>query len=139
MPIVFNSIDTTISTSSDDSWEDIPGLSISVIEHSLKRSTKALIILNIPTPYASGNDYPAVTFAITMNSKVLASSTISYDYSRPDSFGRRPATVQTCIDLTDTNSLGSIQAKWKASRKSIGHIDSYCSISAIIDEPLPGH
>ncbi|WP_434526414.1 hypothetical protein [Photorhabdus asymbiotica] len=138
MPIVFKSISSTLSTSSS-SWVNISGLSISVNEQALQGSSKALVILNIPTPYATGSDYPGIEFAITMNSTVLASGAMTYSDKSPSNPGRTPFTLQTCIDLTNIENLGAIQAQWKSIRGSTAHIDSYCSISAIINEVQPGH
>uniref|UniRef100_UPI0036D962F0 hypothetical protein n=1 Tax=Photorhabdus sp. RM322S TaxID=3342825 RepID=UPI0036D962F0 len=131
MTIILKSINKTLKTSFNE-WMDIEGLSLDLTQYSLRKSGRALIILNVPSPYATGNNYPNVSFAITMNSEVLAKGSISYSLKKPDSSGRIPITLQTDLDLTKV--LGTVQARWSTDRGSTGHIDSYCSISAIIDE-----
>ncbi|MBN3230110.1 hypothetical protein [Pectobacterium brasiliense] len=132
MPIVFHSINSNISTSSS-SWENIPGLSVNLNDLAYAGSKEALVTLTVPSPYATGNNYPAIDFAITMNGNVLSSGSVSYSDKNPATPGRVPFSIQVLVNLSNHSQLGSIQAQWKGARGSTAHIDSPCSISAVVN------
>lgn len=132
MPIVFQSINSKVSTSSS-SWENIPGLSVNLNDLAYAGSKEALVTLTVPSPYATGNNYPGIDFAITMNGNVLSSGSVTYSDKNPVSSGRVPFSIQILVGLSNHSQLGTIQAQWRGVRGSTVHIDSPCSISAIVN------
>ncbi|GAC1506767.1 MAG: hypothetical protein NVS2B1_16250 [Bradyrhizobium sp.] len=88
-------------STSSASWEKIPGLGFTIPEGV---GTSALVILNLPNPYATGNNYPGGVLGISVNgtvSPVVASFT--YNEQVPPSTGRIPTTLSAY--------------RWQASRK----------------------
>ncbi len=139
MAIEFKTIDGTFNTTSGN-WEVISEqVSIDLLEYANKRSTMALLTLCVPAPYATGNDYPDLSFAIMMGFKVLVHGTISYDQKSLDSPGRRPITLQAAVDLKKIGELAPAVVVWRVDRGSSGHIDSSFSLSAVINEPESGY
>ncbi|MBD1228970.1 hypothetical protein [Xenorhabdus griffiniae] len=133
MAIVFASINphnNPIQTSSTN-YVDIPGLEIDVSRYSNSPGLTALITLNIPTPYASGNNFPGGNFIITTGQgEQLAFGGFTYSNKNPESYGRMPFTLVASCSLASNISI--IKAQWSNIRGSTVHIDSYASISAII-------
>jgi len=94
--------------------------------------TTAIIILNVPAPYAQGSDYPGGTFGITVNGAaptVIASFT--YNDQSPGSTGRIPTTLVVGVPLV--NAAQTIQAAWYGIRGSTVIIDSPATLTAIMD------
>jgi mannose-binding lectin len=107
----------------------IPGLTLTVPEGV---DASALVILNVPLPYAQGNNYPGGTFGITVDgtaSPVVAGFT--YNDQNPGSTGRIPTTLVVSVPLT--NSAQTIAAVWYGVRGSTVIIDSPATLSAILD------
>ncbi|MEW6735852.1 MAG: hypothetical protein AB1489_31455 [Acidobacteriota bacterium] len=92
----------------------------------------ALIILNVPMPYAKGNDYPGINFQITYNGEAVGNGGFTYSQQQPQAFGRQPFTLVAQVELKDTTT-SIIQAQWSNVRGSTGIIDSYACISAILN------
>ncbi|MGY3487594.1 hypothetical protein ACVW1C_005477 [Bradyrhizobium sp. USDA 4011] len=115
----------TLSTTSA-TFTAMQGLSLTIPEGV---GTTAIITLNVPNPYATGNDIPGGMFGITVNgavSPVVASFTYN---ETPSSFGRIPTTLVVGIPLG--NSAQTIQAVWAGVRGSTVIIDSPASLSAV--------
>ncbi len=107
----------------------IPGLTLTIPEGV---GTSALVILNVPMPYATGNNTPGGTFGITVNgtaSAVIAGFT--YNEPAPTSTGRIPTTLVVSVPLA--NAAQTIAAVWQGVRGSTVIIDSPASLSAILD------
>jgi hypothetical protein len=107
----------------------IPGLTLTIPEGV---GTSALVILNVPMPYAKGNNYPGGTFGITVNgtaSPVVAGFT--YNDQNPGSTGRIPTTLVVSVPLA--NAAQTIAGVWYGVRGSTVIIDSPASLSAILD------
>jgi hypothetical protein len=71
--------------------------------------TSAIIILNVPNPYAEGNNFPGGWFGISINgtmNPVYASFT--YGVQQPVSFNRMPTTLVVGIPLTGDNHPGDV-------------------------------
>lgn len=121
------SVQTTGSLqTSSSSFSPIPGLSFELPEGD---NMSALVILNLPCPYATGNNYPGGTIGISVNgnvSPVIASFT--YNEQVPDSSGRIPTTLVVSVPMI----IGTqtIQAVWYAIRGSTVIIDSPATLSA---------
>jgi hypothetical protein len=112
-------------------WAPIPGLQLTLPSNS-GGLTNALITLNVPNPYASGNNFPGGTFGISVNGAVMGPyASFTYSSQVPQSFGRMPTTLIVQVKLvSDTQ---QVQAMWQSVRGSTVIIDSPATLSAIID------
>jgi len=111
------------------SFVPIPGLSLTIPEGV---GTSALIILNLPMPYAEGNDNPGATIGITVNgtlSGVVAGFT--YNEQVPPSTGRVPTTLVVSVPLAGAPQ--AIVGVWSGVRGSTVVIDTPATLSAILD------
>ena len=109
------------------SFVPIPGLSLTLPEGV---ATMALVILNLPNPFAQGNDFPGGTLGISVDgtvSPVLA--TFTYNESTPQSTGRIPTTLVVGVPLA--NKQQTVAAVWSGVRGSTVIIDSPASLSAL--------
>ena len=107
----------------------IPGLTLTI---PAGVGTSALVILNVPMPYASGNNYPGGTFGITVNgtaSPVVAGFT--YNDQNPGSTGRIPTTLVVSVPLG--NAPQTVAGVWFGVRGSKVIIDTPATLSAILD------
>ena len=116
----------THSTNSG-SFVPIPGLSL-----TLPASTggSMLVILNLPNPYAAGNNFPGATFGISVGgvmSPVVACFTSGQQ--SPSSSGRVPTTLIVSVPLGDTSQ--TVNAMWYGVRGSTVTIDSPATLTAI--------
>lgn len=104
------------------------GLSITIPEGV---GTMAIVTLNVPLPFATGNDNPGGTFGISINgntSPVVAGFT--YNEKAPSSFGRIPTTLVVGVALGSKPQV--IQGMWQNVRGSTVNIDSPATLSAIL-------
>lgn len=107
----------------------IPGLTLTIPEGV---DASALVILNVPMPYAQGNNYPGGTFGVTVNgtaSPVVAGFT--YNDQNPGSTGRIPTTLVVSVPLG--NAAQTVAAVWYGVRGSTVIIDTPATLSAILD------
>jgi mannose-binding lectin len=116
----------TLSTTSG-SFVPIHGLTIVLPEGA---GTLALVTLNLPMPYALGDDYPGGTFGISVND-LLSPVQASFSYSdpKPESPGRMPTTLVVGVPLAGT--AQKIIAVWLGIRGSKVIIDSPSTLSAV--------
>ena len=78
------------------SWTAIPGLAI-----TLPRGDSALLILNIPNPYAQGHNLPGGNFGLQVNGEVLSAfACFTYNEESPPSTGRVPTTLSVVTPLS---------------------------------------
>ena len=106
----------------------ISGLSITIPEGV---GISALVILNVPNPFAQGNDFPGGTFGLSVGgviSPVVA--VFTYNEKIPPSTGRIPTTLVISVPLT--NKKQEVQAMWSGVRGSKVIIDSPATLSGII-------
>jgi Bc2l-C, N-terminal domain len=111
------------------SFVPIPGLSLTVPEGV---GAAALVILNVPMPYATGNNNPGGNFGVSVNgtvSPVVAAFT--YNEQVPPSTGRVPTTLVVSIPLASKPQV--IAAVWSGIRGSTIIIDSPATLSALLD------
>ena len=111
------------------SFVPIPGLSLTLPEGV---GTSALVILNLPMPYAQGNNNPGGTIGITVNgtlSSVIAGFT--YNEQKPQSTGRVPTTLVVSVPLA--GAAQTIAGVWSGVRGSTVIIDTPSTLSAILD------
>lgn len=117
----------TLSTNSA-SFTPMQGLTLTI---PAGVGAMAIIILNVPMPYATGNDIPGGTFGVTLNgavSTVVAGFT--YNEGTPPSSGRIPTTLVVGIPLGSTPQ--TIQAVWCGVRGSTVIIDSPATLTALL-------
>ncbi|CAB3750325.1 fucose-binding lectin II [Burkholderia puraquae] len=127
MPLLSASIiSAPVATSA--TYVDIPGLYIDIAKAEI-RDGKLQVILNVPTPYATGNNFPGIYFAIATNKGVVADGCFTYSSKVPESTGRMPFTLVATIDVG--TGVTFVKGQWKSVRGSAMHIDSYASLSAI--------
>lgn len=118
----------TQSTSSS-SWTPIPGLTIKLPRGA---NESILLILNVPNPYATGNDFPGGNFAIQVDGNVLAPyASFTYNEQVPPSTGRIPTTLTAAAPLNQS-AESVVVAVWSGVRGSTVHIDSPATLSAVI-------
>jgi hypothetical protein len=111
-------------------WTPIAGLAVKLPRGA---GEMALLILNVPNPYAQGNDFPGGTFGLRVNGTVLGpTATFTYNEASPPSTGRIPTTLCAAVPLSQTaDSL--VEAVWQNVRGSNVIIDSPATLAAIID------
>ena len=112
-------------------WAAIPGLQLTLPSNSGGLSS-ALITLNVPNPYASGNNFPGGVFGILVNGAIAApTACFTYPTQVPQSFGRMPTTLIVQAKLISDPQ--QVQAMWQSVRGSTVVIDSPATLSAVID------
>ncbi|WP_423395433.1 fucose-binding lectin II [Burkholderia sp. LMG 21824] len=129
MPLLSASI-ISAPVATSETYVDIPGLYIDIAKADI-RDGKLLVILNVPTPYATGNNFPGINFAITTDKGVVADGTFTYSSKVPENTGRMPFTLVATIDVG--SGVTFVKGQWRSVRGSAMHITSYASISAIGD------
>lgn len=118
----------TQSTSSS-AWTAIPGLAITLPQGA---ATTALLILNVPNPYATGTNVPGGNFALEVNGKLLnVIASFTYNEEAPSSTGRVPTTLSVAVPLLPTGQ-SSVVAVWSNVRGSTVIIDTPATLSAVI-------
>jgi hypothetical protein len=111
-------------------WVPIPGLTITLPEGV---GTMAIVILNVPNPYAKGNDYPGGGFGISVNGTLSPVQAIfTYSEKAPPITGRVPTTLVVGVPLTQVKGGQPVQAVWFGVRGSTVIIDSPSTLSAIL-------
>ena len=126
--IVFAQSSGQQSTNSG-SWMPIPGLAI-----TLPRGVgdSALLILNIPNPYAQGTNIPGGNFGLQVNGEVLSAfACFTYNEESPPSTGRVPTTLSVVTPLSKSGPT-SIVAVWSGVRGATVRIDSPATLTGII-------
>jgi hypothetical protein len=92
-----------------------------------------LLILNVPNPYAQGNNYPGGNFGLRVNGTVLGSSAaFTYNEQQPQGTGRVPTTLTVVTKLSQTAET-SVEAMWNGIRGSNVVIDSPAMLTAIVE------
>lgn len=127
MPLLSASI-ISAPVATSETYVDIPGLYIDIAKAEI-RNGKLQVILNVPTPYATGNNFPGIYFAIATDKGVVADGCFTYSSKVPESTGRMPFTLVATIDVG--TGVTFVKGQWKSVRGSAMHIDSYASLSAI--------
>jgi hypothetical protein len=107
----------------------IPGLTLTVPEGV---GIEAIVILNLPNPYATGNNFPGANLGIAVNGTALpAYACFTYGVQQPASFNRMPTTLVVSVPLA--NKPQQIQAVWSGVRGSTVIIDSPASLTVLLD------
>ena len=106
----------------------IPGLSITIPEGV---GISALVILNLPNPFATGNDFPGGTFGISVNGTISpVVAVFTYNEQIPPSTGRIPTTLVVNVPLI--NKRQEIVGMWSGVRGSKVIIDTPATLSGVI-------
>ena len=115
-------------STNSNAWSAIPGLSFGIPEGV---GSMAIVTLNVPNPYATGNQNPGGVFGISINGTMSpVVGVFTYNEANPPSTGRIPVTVVVGVPLTMTPQ--TIQGMWQNVRGSTVHIDSPATLSAIL-------
>src|SRR3978361_2250513 len=110
-------------------WASMTGLTLTIPEGV---GETAIVILNVPMPYATGNNNPGGTFGISVNGAVsTVTASFTYNEVQPPSTGRVPTTLVVGSPLG--NKAQTIQAVWYGVRGSTVIIDSPATLTAIRD------
>jgi hypothetical protein len=118
----------TFSTSSG-SWTPIPGLVLKVPDMV---GEAVLFVLNVPNPWATGNNYPGGNFAIQFAGEVQGPyASFTYSEQAPSIPGRVPTTLSVVETLTGKGPI-TVTAMWSAIRNSTVHIDSPATLTMIL-------
>lgn len=118
----------TQSTGSSN-WTAMPGLSITLPEAV---GVSALVILNVPNPWATGNNTPGANFGIQVNGTVQSAfASFTYNEVSPPSPGRMPTTLVVAVPLSSSGT-STVAAVWSGVRGATVHIDSPATLSAVI-------
>jgi hypothetical protein len=118
----------TQSTTSG-SFVAIPGLSLTLPEGV---DTTAIVILNLPNPYAQGNNFPGGMLGISVNGTVSpVQASFTYNEQNPVSTGRIPTTLVVGVPLGQK--AQTVQGVWFGVRGSKVIIDSPATLTAILD------
>jgi len=133
MPILSASI-VSAPVVTSETYVDIPGLYIDIAKAEI-RDGKLQVILNVPTPYATGNNFPGIYFAIATNKGIVADGCFTYSSKVPEATGRMPFTLVATIDVG--SGVTFVKGQWKSVRGSAMHIDSYANLSAIGETAAP--
>jgi hypothetical protein len=111
------------------SFVPIPGLTLTLPGGV---NTMAIVTLNVPNPYAQGNNFPGGVFGITVNGTVSPIQAVfTYNEQTPQSTGRVPTTLVVGVPLTQNTQ--AVQAVWQGVRGSTVITDSPSTLSAVID------
>ena len=111
-------------------WTPLPGLAVKLPRGA---GELALLILNVPNPYATGNDFPGGNFGLRVNGTLLAPyASFTYNEKQPVSSGRIPTTLCAAAPLSQTGE-SLVEAVWQNIRGSTVHIDSPATLTALID------
>jgi hypothetical protein len=115
-------------STNSSAWTAMPSLSIKIPGGV---GETVLLILNVPNPYASGNNFPGGNFGIEVAGTLQpATATFSYSDSQPTSPGRIPTTLCVPFLVNSQNPL-VVTAVWSNVRGSTVHIDSPATLSAV--------
>ena len=115
-------------STNNSAWTAMPQLSLKIPGAV---GDMVLLILNVPNPYASGNDYPGGNFGIQVNGALQpATATFTYNEQNPPSTGRIPTTLCVPYTINSQNPL-VVTAVWSNVRGSTVHIDSPATLSAV--------
>jgi hypothetical protein len=106
----------------------IPGLTFALPGGD---SITALVTLNLPNPYAQGNNYPGAVLGIAVDGQVSAVvASFTYGIQNPPSTNRMPTTLVIGVPLTPKPQ--TVQAMWYGVRGSTVQLDTPATLSATL-------
>jgi hypothetical protein len=108
-------------------WASVPDLTLTLPAGP----GSAIIILNVPNPYATGDNFPGAMFGLSIDGTVSPQFTsFTYSDKNPANPARVPATLVIVVPLKGATQL--IRAQWRSVGASDVHIDPPASLTAII-------
>lgn len=113
-------------------WEDIHGLTLTLPPANAD-AKQALVILDVPNPYAKGNDFPGSYFTIKVNGNIDATIPVACFtcfVQAPGNWGRQPTTLVARVKLG--RSPIQLQGAWQSVRHSTVIVDTLCTLSAVL-------
>jgi hypothetical protein len=126
MPVLYAQTSGSLSTNASQ-FTPIPGLAVELPEGD---AVTALITLNLPNPYAEGNNYPGATIGVSVDGKISpVVASFTYGEQKPGSFNRIPTPLVVGVPLTLNQQ--KIVAVWYGVRGSTVKLDSPATLSAI--------
>jgi hypothetical protein len=126
--IVYAATSGSLNTNSG-SWTAMTGLAVKLPQAV---GDSAVLILNVPNPWATGNNYPGGNFGLQVNGAMLAPvASFTYNEQVPPSTGRIPTTLTAVIPLSSSGAT-VVQAVWSGVRSSTVHLDSPATLTGII-------
>jgi hypothetical protein len=103
----------------------IPGLSVTISQGAGPTTT---VILNLPQPYAIGNNFPGGNVGISVNGSILpVVGAFTYNEQAPQAPGRLPTTLVATFSPVDK--LQIIMGMWSGVRGSRIIIDSPATLT----------
>jgi len=119
---------TAAAQTNASKWTPIPDLVLQLPEGV---DVNALVVVNLPNPYAQGQNNPGALVGIAVNGNVLPIyASFTYNEKVPPSTGRIPTTLVAAVPLTLKPQ--TVEAVWQGVRGSTVIIDSPATLSAII-------
>ena len=120
---------TGTHNTNNGNWTAIPGLEV-ILPQGVGDS--ALVILNVPNPYAQGIANPGGSFGIMVNNQVQSVvASFTYNEPSPPSDGRIPTTLSLVVPLSSSQDL-TVVAVWAGVRGANVVIDSPATLTAVI-------
>ena len=120
---------TGTQTTNSGSWTPMPGLAVKIPRGV---GELAMLILNVPNPYATGNSNPGGNFGLEVNGTVQSPfASFTYNEQNPPSTGRIPTTLVVAVPLSQTGDSAFV-AVWSGVRGSTVHIDSPATLTGVI-------
>lgn len=121
-------------TTTSAAFVDITGLTLTLPPLSANEK-QALVILDVPNPYAIGTNFPGANFRLKINNVVVPTLPIAcftyFVQNLPGSSGRMPTTLVARIWLTRKVPT-IVQATWQSVRNSTVIVDTPCTLSAVL-------
>lgn len=116
-----------------ESFVDIDGLKLTLPPASSKLHS-ALILLNVPMPYAEGSDSPEIIFNIDCNGRSIARRGFGSDDGILPLMNMKKEPFTLVVKVPLRNGAESlVHAQWAGVHGSKGRINSFASISAIVE------
>jgi mannose-binding lectin len=109
---------------------DIPGLKLEIPPHA--SATHALLIFNMPQPYAEGTDFPGGVFRLLCDDTLLVEGCFTYSEKAPASSGRMPLTLTAKVNLS-AGIQHRAEVHWAGIRGSKVHLGGSASLAAIVE------
>jgi hypothetical protein len=109
---------------------DIDGLALEFAASPAK--SQALLIFNLPQPYAEGTNFPGGVFRIRFDDKAVVEGCFTYSSAKPDSFGRMPLTLTASVTL-EPGKAHRADVEWAGVRGSTVHLGGSASLAAVVE------
>ena len=127
MTVLYAQTSGSLSTNASQ-FTPIPGLALPLPEGD---QVLAQVTVNLPNPYAEGNNYPGATIGLSVNGKVSpVVASFTYNEQQPQSSGRVPTTLVIGVPLIIGKQ--TVEAVWYGVRGSTVRLDSPATLTVTI-------